>query len=327
MKYYLLALVFGVSTNQGRDKLLVIGTKYNFTELELQRLNRHINSSIINIPVHLRPNEDVISDIEDYLKNSKTKVVVLNLKQAPSSELIQYLTRIELTGIKYFTFDHFMEQILHKCFVPDNDLNNLSFLTEVSRFSKWQYFQKRLFDITAVISLFLFTWPILLFAALRVKKESPGPIFFQQSRIGLNGKPFMCAKFRSMHVNSHFDPYTQKNDTRIFPFGNFMRKTRIDELPQMWNVLKGEMHFIGPRAEWDILVQGYEKAIPYYSERHVVCPGITGWAQVHYPYGQNEEDTRQKLMYDLYYIKHWNLVVEFLTIWKTIEVVLGRKGL
>jgi len=307
--------------------LLVLGTKYHFTELELQRLNRRVNSEIINIPVHLRSDKEVISDIEAYLKDCKTKIVILNLTQAPSNELIKYLTRIELSGIKYFTFDHFMEQILHKCFVPNNDLNQLSFLEEVSPFSKWQYLQKRAFDIVAVISLFLFTWPILIFAALRVKKESPGPVFFRQSRIGLNGKSFMCAKFRSMHVNSHFDPYTQKNDTRIFPFGNFMRKTRIDELPQMWNVLRGEMHFIGPRAEWDILVQGYEKAIPYYSERHIVCPGITGWAQVHYPYGQNEEDTRQKLMYDLYYIKHWSLVIEFLTVWKTIEVVLGRKGL
>lgn len=307
--------------------MLVLGTKYHFTELETLRLEKRIDSTIVNIPVHLRPDEDVISEIEEYLQNNTYKVIVLNLSQAPSDELIKFLTRIELTGIKYYTFDHFMEQLLNKCFVPDNELDHLSFLAEVSHFNTWQYLQKRIFDIVAVLSLFLLTWPILIFAAYRIKKESPGPIFFRQSRIGLNGKPFMCAKFRSMHVNSHFDPYTQKNDTRIFPFGNFMRKTRIDELPQMWNVLVGEMHFIGPRAEWDILVQGYEKAIPYYSERHIVCPGITGWAQVHYPYGQNEEDTRQKLMYDLYYIKHWNLFVEFQTVWKTVEVVLGRKGL
>lgn len=307
--------------------MLVLGTKYNFTTLELERLAKRIPSGITNIPVYLRPDEDVIRDVEEYLQTSTNKIIVLNLRQAPSDHLIKFLTRIELEGIKYYTFDNFMEQVLHKCFVPDNDLNHLSFLESVSHFSRWQFFQKRIFDLVAVMSLFIFVWPILLFAAFRIKQESEGPIFFKQSRVGLNGKPFMCVKFRSMHVNSHFDPYTQKNDTRIFPFGNFMRKTRIDELPQMWNVLKGEMHFIGPRAEWDILVQGYEKAIPYYSERHIVCPGITGWAQVHYPYGQNEEDTRQKLMYDLYYIKHWNLLIEFKTVWKTIEVVLGRKGL
>ena len=306
--------------------MLVLGTKYNFTQLELERLQRYESTDIVSIPVHLRDEDEVIAEVKEHLQNSKNKTIVLNLRQAPSDKLIKFLTRVERTGVKYYTFNHFMERVLNKCFVPDNDLDHLSFL-EVSHFSKWQYLQKRIFDLTAILSLFIFTWPILIFAAYRIKKESPGPIFFTQSRIGLNGKPFMCAKFRSMHVNSHFDPYTQKNDTRIFPFGNLMRKTRIDELPQMWNVLKGEMHFIGPRAEWDILVQGYEKAIPYYNERHIVCPGITGWAQVHYPYGQNEEDTRQKLMYDLYYIKHWSLFMEFETIWKTFEVVLGRKGL
>ncbi len=307
--------------------MLVLGTKYDFTDLERERLLRRIPEGITNIPVHFRSDDDVITDIKNHLQNSNTRIIVLNLRQAPSHKLIKYLTRIELTGVKYYTFDNFMEKVLNKCFVPDNDLDHLSFLEQVDHFNRWQYFQKRVFDVTAVMSLFILTWPILIFAAYRIKKESPGPVFFRQSRVGLNGKPFMCAKFRSMHVNSHFNPYTQKNDTRIFPFGNFMRKTRVDELPQMWNVLKGEMHFIGPRAEWDILVQGYEKAIPYYSERHVVCPGITGWAQVHYPYGQNEEDTRQKLMYDLYYIKHWSLIIELKTVWKTIEVVLGRKGL
>ncbi len=306
--------------------MLVLGTKYNFTQLELEHLQKRVSTDIINVPVYLRDEDEVVAELEEYLKKSGSKIVVLNLHQAPSDKLIKYLARIELTGIKYYTFEHFMEQLLDKCFVPNSDVDNLSFL-EVTRFSKWQYFQKRVIDITAVLTLFIVTWPILIFAAYKVKKESPGPVFFRQSRIGLNGKPFMCTKFRSMHVNSHFDPYTQKNDTRIFPFGSFMRKTRVDELPQMWNVLKGEMHFIGPRAEWDILVQGYEKVIPYYGERHIVCPGITGWAQVHYPYGQNEEDTRQKLMYDLYYIKHWNLIIEFKTLWKTIEVVLGRRGL
>lgn len=306
--------------------MLVLGTKYNFTQLELEYLQRRISTEMVSIPVHLRDEDDVIEDIKKHLQNTKSKIVVLNLNQAPTDKLIKFLTHIEVAGVKYYTFNNFMEQVLDKCFIPDNDIDHLSFL-EVSRFTRLQYIQKRIFDLTAVFSLFILTWPILLFSAYRIKKESPGPIFFQQSRIGLDGKPFMCAKFRSMHVNSHFDPYTQKNDTRIFPYGNLMRKTRIDELPQMWNVLKGEMHFIGPRAEWDILVQGYEKAIPYYSERHIVCPGITGWAQVHYPYGQNEEDTRQKLMYDLYYIKHWSLIVEFKTVWKTIEVVLGRKGL
>jgi len=130
-----------------------------------------------------------------------------------------------------------------------------------------------------------------------------------------------------MHENAHFDPYTKKEDSRIFPFGKFMRKSRIDELPQLWNVLKGDMHLFGPRTEWCILVENYEKEIPYYHERHLVRPGISGWAQVMYPYGANTEDSRQKLMYDLYYISHWSVWLEIETIIRTIGVVMGRKGL
>ena len=124
-----------------------------------------------------------------------------------------------------------------------------------------------------------------------------------------------------------FNHYTQEDDPRIFSWGKIMRKTRLDELPQMWNILKGEMHLIGPRAEWIELVEKYEKSIPYYNERHLVAPGITGWAQVNYPYGQNLEDTKQKLMYDFYYIKYWNIVFELKIVWMTAMTVLGKKGL
>jgi lipopolysaccharide/colanic/teichoic acid biosynthesis glycosyltransferase len=169
----------------------------------------------------------------------------------------------------------------------------------------------------------------MLYSAYRIKKESPdGPIFFKQKRVGLNGKEFVCDKFRSMHTNTdYFNHYTQENDPRIFTWGKVMRKYRFDELPQMINILKGEMHLIGPRAEWIELVEKYEKSIPYYNERHLVAPGITGWAQVNYPYGQNLEDTKQKLMYDLYYIKHWSIILEMKVVWKTVMVVVGKKGL
>jgi len=124
-----------------------------------------------------------------------------------------------------------------------------------------------------------------------------------------------------------FDHYTQENDPRIFKWGEIMRKTRIDELPQLWNVIKGDLHIIGPRAEWDELVKNYEKEWSFYHLRHLNAPGITGWAQVNYPYGKNLEDTYQKLMYDLYYIKNWSLWLEIKTIFKTVMVMVGRKGL
>ena len=129
-----------------------------------------------------------------------------------------------------------------------------------------------------------------------------------------------------MHENMGFNPYTEECDPRIFPFGRLMRKMRIDELPQLWNVIRGDMHLIGPRAEWDILVKKYEKVIPKYQNRHFVRPGITGLAQVFYPYGRNIHDARNKLKYDLKYIERWSIGLELRVLWKTIMVVLGRRG-
>ena len=205
-----------------------------------------------------------------------------------------------------------------------NDINNNEKFRPYNRF---EYLQKRVVDFLIGGGLFLLTLPIVGYVYYRIKKESPGPILFTQSRIGLNGKPFTCYKFRSMHVNGQFNPYTQENDSRIFPFGNIMRKMRIDELPQLINVFKGEMHLVGPRAEWDILVKDYEKVIPGYQNRHLVAPGITGLAQVCYPYGRNVDDAIKKLEYDMSYIKNWSLWKEITVLWKTIEVVFGKRGM
>jgi lipopolysaccharide/colanic/teichoic acid biosynthesis glycosyltransferase len=194
-------------------------------------------------------------------------------------------------------------------------------------YTKFQYFQKRVVDIVVGGSLLLVSLPLSLYAVSRIKKESPGSIFFKQSRIGLNGKAFTCYKFRSMHEDSQFNPYTQENDSRIFAFGNTMRKMRIDELPQLLNIVKGEMHLVGPRAEWDILVKDYENIIPNYHNRHLVAPGITGLAQVCYPYGRNVEDAKEKLKFDMEYINNWSLWQEVKVIYKTVEVVVGKRGM
>jgi len=197
----------------------------------------------------------------------------------------------------------------------------------VTGYTQLQYIQKRVVDLTVGGLLLLFAIPVIAYTIYRIRKESPGSILFKQSRIGRNGKTFTCYKFRSMHINSKFNPYTQENDSRIFPFGNTMRKMRIDELPQLLNILKGEMHLIGPRAEWDILVKDYEKIIPNYHDRHLVAPGITGLAQVCYPYGRNVDDAKRKLTFDMDYIEGWSLRKELMVIFKTIKVVLGKEGM
>jgi len=194
-------------------------------------------------------------------------------------------------------------------------------------YTKAQYIQKRFIDLLFSTILLLITSPVMLYALYRIKKESPGPLLFKQSRIGKDGKAFTCYKFRSMHVDSKFNPYTQTNDSRIFPFGNIMRKMRIDELPQLLNVFKGEMHLIGPRAEWDILVKEYETIIPSYHDRHLVAPGITGLAQVYYPYGCNSKDAKNKLKYDRLYIGSWSLGLELKVIFETIKVILQKRGM
>ena len=203
---------------------------------------------------------------------------------------------------------------------------NFSKKSLFSNTSNYIYFQKRLIDFFMVFIIGLISSPIILYSIYRIKKESKGSILFKQTRVGKNGKRFKCYKFRSMDENSYFHPYTQDKDKRIFTYGNFMRKSRIDEIPQLWNILKGDMHLIGPRAEWDILVEKYEQEIPNYNNRHTVHPGITGLAQVRYPYGRNIIDSKNKLKYDIFYIKNWSFWLDIKIIWMTVMVVLARRG-
>ena len=196
-----------------------------------------------------------------------------------------------------------------------------------NHYSNVLYIQKRIMDILLSAIILIVSFPFVIYSIYRIKKESSGSILFKQPRVGLKGKIFTCYKFRTMYEKSNFNPYTQKEDLRIFPFGLIMRKYRIDEIPQIWNVIKGDMHIIGPRAEWNILVKEYEKAIPFYHKRHSVKPGITGLAQVSYPYGCNLYDTKKKLKFDLFYIKEWSLLLEIKVILKTVIVVLHKKGM
>jgi exopolysaccharide biosynthesis polyprenyl glycosylphosphotransferase len=174
----------------------------------------------------------------------------------------------------------------------------------------------------------IMTLPVMLVAAIIVRLESPGPIIYSQDRVGENGKEFKVHKFRSMRNDAEKDgaKWAQVNDPRVTKFGNFMRKTRIDELPQLVNVLKGQMSFIGPRPERMVFIKELEKEIPYYNLRHMVKPGLTGWAQVMYPYGASVEDARRKLEYDLYYIKHHSLYLDMMIMFMTFKTVVFGKG-
>ena len=190
-------------------------------------------------------------------------------------------------------------------------------------------FVERSFDVVVSGGFLLFTLPIFLFTALAIKANSRGPVFYKQERVGMDGRPFRLMKFRSMRQDAEKDGvprWATTNDDRITAVGQFIRKTRIDEMPQVINVLKGEMSFVGPRPERPFFVEALRKKIPYYDERHRVKPGITGWAQTNYPYGASEEDAKMKLSYDLYYVKNGSLFLDILILLQTVRVVLMSDG-
>jgi len=189
---------------------------------------------------------------------------------------------------------------------------------------------KRAVDLAASLALFAVTWPFMALTVLGIKLEDgwKAPIFYNQERVGLNGRSFYVHKFRSMRTDAEKGGavWARKDDDRVTRVGAFIRKVRIDELPQIFNVMKGDMAFVGPRPERPIFVQQLAEKIPFYNERHRVKPGITGWAQLCFAYADNEEDSREKLRYDLYYIKNQSLLLDLMIIIQTVEVVLFKKG-
>ena len=237
------------------------------------------------------------------------------------------LTELHFAGIPTLTLELFYQQYWRR--IPLYRLNPTWLLQEGFKVAREPvYFHlKRLSDILLSTVGLIAAAPVLAAAMVAIRLEDRGPSFFAQTRVGLNQRRFRLLKLRTMAVDAGSGPlYTQPGDRRITRVGAFLRNTRLDELPQLWNVLRGDMSLIGPRAEWDCLVETYEREIPCYHFRHLVKPGITGWAQVNYPYGASLEDTARKLEYDLYYIRHFSFTLDAAIVLKTINTVLGRKG-
>ncbi len=188
---------------------------------------------------------------------------------------------------------------------------------------------KRCFDIIVSLFVLIVTLPVTFVTAILIKLESPGPVFYRQERVGLSGRTFNVLKFRSMRADAEKDGiarWAQNSDPRVTKVGGFIRRTRIDEIPQVINVLIGQMSFVGPRPERPVFVRSLTEKIPYYDVRHRVKPGITGWAQINYPYGASDEDAKAKLTFDLYYVKNWNLFLDAVILFQTARVVLWREG-
>ena len=271
------------------------------------------------------------NEMEKIIAKNNVDILVI-VKDIKSPDFKKYLKRIfdlKINGLKIMTYEEFNEDIQKK--IDINQINE-EWLLESNGFdilnNEMQKNIKRGMDLILALILMVILSPLALITAIIIKFESKGPVIFKQTRIGENMKPFRVYKFRSMRLhdpNKH-SKYTLNNDTRVTKFGKFMRKTRIDELPQLWNILKGTMSFIGPRPEWDILAKDYAKQINYYNLRHLIKPGITGWAQVMFPYGESLDDAKKKLEYDLYYLKHQDLILDVLIVAKTAKAVLFGKG-
>ena len=270
-------------------------------------------------------------EMESIIAKNNVDILVI-VKDIKSPDFKKYSKRIfdlKINGLKIMNYEEFNEDIQKK--IDINQINE-EWILQSNGFdilnNEMQRNIKRGMDLILALILMVVLSPLALITAIIIKCESKGPVIFKQTRIGENMKPFKVYKFRSMklHDPKKYSKYTLDCDTRVTKFGKFMRKTRIDELPQLWNILKGTMSFIGPRPEWDILAKDYAEQISHYNLRHLIKPGITGWAQVMFPYGESLDDAKRKLEYDLYYLKHQDLILDVLIIAKTAKAVLFGKG-
>ena len=238
------------------------------------------------------------------------------------------LLQLNLHTVSVYPVQTFIETYFHKI-----DLEHVTIIDVLDGTFKPDHHTpygnvKTLLDVTFGTFLLVLFLPLMLVLALLIKLQDGGPVFFTQTRVGRFEQPFLLFKFRTMNICHEDDnnPYTSKDDRRVTPIGRLLRLMRLDELPQLWNVIKGEMSIIGPRAEWEKLVERYKKEIPFYRLRYMVKPGITGWAQVNYGYGAGADDSMEKLQYDLYYIKHYSPGMDASIVLKTLYIMLSASG-
>lgn len=327
-----------VSLNQLMRRVLIIGTGEKAQKLTTIN-NEYVHKGFvlvgfINIDGEqseveskkiIGHTKDLVRLVEEY----DVEEIVIALDDKRNSLPLNELLICKTLGVNIIDLLVFYEREQGLILLDRHTLSWVVF-SDGFQFSVIKSMTKRFFDMVASLSLFLLAWPFMLLTAIAIFIESglKGPIFYRQIRVGENNKPFTVMKFRSMYTDAEKDgaQWAQENDVRVTKVGRFIRKVRLDELPQIFNVLNGDMSFVGPRPERPEFVEGFEERIPLYKERHHVKPGITGWAQLCYPYGADEKDTINKLQYDLYYVKNYTLFLDISIILGTVEVVLWGRG-
>lgn len=322
-----------------KKRILVLGAGERAASItELRRKSDQVGFSIIGY-VHIRGEKDIVdqkkviylnSSILDYCADNDIDEIVIAINDRRKTLPMLELLDCKMSGVDIVDVLQFFERETSKIKL---DHLHPSYLLYSDGFQQGIARQniKRAFDVFVSGIFLILTWPIMAITAFLIMLESGfnQPILYRQVRVGEDGRPFQVLKFRSMRTDAEASGKAQwavKNDSRITKVGGFIRKVRIDELPQIFNVFKGNMSFVGPRPERPEFVGELSDKIPYFNERHRIKPGITGWAQLSYPYGASEKDSLEKLQYDLYYVKNHSLFLDFLILLQTVEVILFSKG-
>jgi len=307
-----------------KRRTLILGT------FQISRIFEELNKFRHNIRIHGVVDARKLKefDLVDYAIEHRIHSIVISLKDRRGTLPIHNILACKMHGIDVMEWATFYEKNTNKIDIMNINPSHL-ILGDGFQRNRLTVVVKGVMDrVLSLLGLLLFL-PIGLLIALLIRLESPGPVFYSQERVGLNGRPFNILKFRSMVADAEkglTPQWASQNDPRITRIGAFLRKTRLDEVPQLINILKGEMSFVGPRPERPFFVAELEKVIPFYSLRHVTKPGLSGWAQIRYRYGATVEDAARKLEYDLYYIKNLSIFLDLMIFMETIQVILFGKG-
>jgi sugar transferase (PEP-CTERM system associated) len=317
-------------------RVLILGTgpiAQTMGDLLLRNNNGLALAGYVNClgePIYV-PRDNIIGKGEgllDIALKEKVQQIVVSLSERRGTLPVREVLNCKLQGINIIDGPSFYEMITGKLLIENINPSHLIF-SEGFRLTAIQRYLKRIVDTVFAVLGIMLSIPLLLIIPVLIKIDSKGPVFFKQKRVGEYEKKFTLYKFRTMldDAEKNTGPvWSKANDSRITRLGKFLRKTRLDEIPQLFNVIWGDMSFIGPRPERPFFVESLKKQIPYYSERHCIKPGITGWAQVRYEYGDSVEDAIEKLRYDLYYIKYQSISLDMLILLDTVKVVFWGKG-
>jgi sugar transferase (PEP-CTERM system associated) len=323
-----------------RERLLLVGTSAGALDLaqELHAMRGQTGVEIVGFvdpdPTKLGTplfNPGVIGTVEDIPAIVRARAVdrvVVSLSEARGTLPMGKLLEMKVSGVAFAHLASVYEEYTGKIAV-ENLRPSWFIFSDGFRRSRWLPVAKRALDVSLAALLFVALAPVMLAVAVLVRLTSSGPVLYHQQRVGQHGRIFTVHKFRSMRDDAEAQTgavWAQANDDRITPLGRVLRRARLDELPQLWNVLTGDMSFVGPRPERPEFVRQLSKDIPYYGQRHAVRPGLTGWAQVRYTYGASVEDALMKLQYDLFYIKNMSLSLDLFIMFSTIKTVLLQRG-